>query len=193
MTTEAIVGSSALVAAAATVIGAVTLILFFTKGGLWGLINDYASIVLMLATIPVALGIADLTASRVPWSYGAALVGIVGMVGASAAQGLLVARRFTYERLLPWTLGFGAIVGVWYLLIGLAGIRRNSLFAEGLINLDTLAIASGISFIALGYGFLRGNERHPLSIIGGIVLLVASTWFLVWIGLLFLRGGISAA
>lgn len=192
MTTEAIVGWSALVAAAATVIGAVFLILFFAKGGLWGLLNDVASIVLMLATIPVALGIASATAGRVPWAYGAALVGIVGMVGASVAQGLLVTRRFSFERLLPWTLGFGAIVGAWYLLIGFAG-ARNSLFKDGLISLDTLAIASGLGFIAVGYGFWRGNERHPLSIVGGIVLLVASTWFLAWIGLLFLSGDIYAA
>lgn len=177
-------GPSALVAAAATVIGAVTLILFFSRGGAWGLLNDVASIVLMVATIPVALAIAEASASRVTWAWPAAGVGIVGMVGASVAQGLLVARRFSYERLLPWTLGFGAIVGVWYLLIGLAGIGATP-FGGGLLSLEALAIVSGVSFIALGYGFLRGNERHPLSVAGGIALLVASTWFLVWIGLLF--------
>jgi hypothetical protein len=48
-----VAGLSALLAAVATVIGAVFLGLFFWKGGLWGLLNDIASIVMMLATIPV--------------------------------------------------------------------------------------------------------------------------------------------
>ena len=185
MTLAALAGPSALVAAVATVLGAAFLILFFAKGGLWGLLNDVASIVLMLATIPVAIGIAEGTSWRVEAAGPIALVGIAGMAGASISQGLLVARRLTYRQLLPWTLGFGAVVGVWYLLVGVAGVRAPS-FDAGPINLDALAIASGISFIALGYGFLRGNERHPLSIIGGLVLLVTSTWFLVWVGQLFI-------
>lgn len=191
MTIETVAGPSAFVAAIATVVGAATLGLFFAKGQPWGTINDVSSIVLMLATIPVALAFAGVTSTWSAWSAGAAAIGIVGMVGASVTQGLLVARRFSYQQLLPWTLGFGAVVGVWYLLIGLGGIT-SPFFDNDIIGLDELAIASGISFIALGYGFLRGNERHPLSIIGGIVLLVASTWFLGWLGVLFISGDIGA-
>jgi hypothetical protein len=187
MTIETVAGPSALVAAVATVVGGVTLGLFFSKGEPWGTINDVASIVLMLATIPVALGIAVAMASWVAWAPGFAAVGIAGMLGASVSQGLLVARRYTYHRLLPWTLGFGAVVGVWYLLIGLAGIRPPFFQGSGL-RLEHLAIASGIAFIALGYGFLRGNERHPLSIVGGLVLFVTSTWFLAWVGTSFITG-----
>ena len=193
MTVETVAGPAALVAAVATVVGAVTLGLFFAKGQPWGTINDVSSIVLMLATIPVALAIPVPPASWLrDWQIGIAAVGVVGMLGAIVSQGLLIARRSTYQQLLPWTLGFGAVVGVWYVLIGFAGIG-SSLFAEiGPITLETLAIASGISFIALGYGFLRGNERHPLSILGGLVLLVTSTWFLTWIGLQFISGDIYA-
>jgi hypothetical protein len=54
MTIAAIAGPFALVAAVATVLGAAFLVLFFAKGDPWGLLNDVASIVLMLATIPVA-------------------------------------------------------------------------------------------------------------------------------------------
>src|SRR5258708_36704624 len=46
-------GYSALLAAVATVLGAVLLALFFTKGQPWGTLNDIASIVLMLVTLPV--------------------------------------------------------------------------------------------------------------------------------------------
>jgi hypothetical protein len=181
-------GPSALVAAAATVVGAVTLVIFFAKGGWWGLANDIASIVLMLATIPVAIAIAQVSKSWFALADGAALIGVAGMVGASVSQGLLIARRFSYQQLLPWTLGFGAVVGVWYLLIGIGSVTAPFL-ADVVLN--GLAIASGVSFIALGYGFLRGNERHPLSVIGGVVLLVTSTWFLTWMGLEFTSGDID--
>jgi hypothetical protein len=178
ITLEQVAGWSALIAAVATVIGAVTLIVFFSRGGLWGLANDVASIVLMLATIPVALMIARIESGRAPMlAAPSAAIGIAGMLGATVAQALLVARIRSYERLLPWTLGAGAVVGVWYLLVGLVA-WPGGLFLPPPI----LAIASGISFIALGFGFLVGNERHPLSIAGGIVLLVASTTFLAWLG-----------
>ena len=189
MTVETLAGPSALVAAVATVVGAVTLGLFFTKGQPWGTINDVSSIVLMLATIPVALAIASWPSLRLGWPAGVAAVGVIGMLGASVTQSLLVARIATYQRLLPWTLGFGAVVGIWYVLIGWDGVRPGLIGDE----LDRLAILAGVSFIALGYGWLRGNERHPVSIISGIALLISSTWFLVRIGVLFISGDIYAA
>ena len=175
----AVAGPSAVIAAVATVVGAVFLALFFSKGQPWGTLNDLASIVMMLATIPVLVFFASFTAPYLAPGLAlvAAGIGLVGMLGASAAQGLLVARVRTYAQLLPWTLGFGAVVGVWYVLVGITG--RLSGVPE---VMAILAIAAGAGYIALGYGFWRGNERHPLSIGGGIVLLVASTVFLGWLG-----------
>ena len=69
------------------------------------------------------------------------------------------------------------MVGVWYLLVGVLGLQAGF---PGVLM--ALAIASGAGFVAIGYGFWRGNERHPLSIVGGVVLLFASTAFLVWVG-----------
>lgn len=175
----ALAGPSALIAALATVVGAVFLALFFAKGGLWGPLNDIASIVMMLATIPVLAFFATFTEPYLApgVALAVAAIGLVGMLGAATAQGLLVARVRTYKQLLPWTLGFGALVGAWYVLLGvmsrLAGVPEI---------MAILAVVSGAGYVALGYGFWRGNERHPLSIVGGIVLLIASTTFLVWIG-----------
>ena len=176
---SALAGPSAFVAAVATVLGAVFLVVFFARGGLWGLLNDVASIVLMLATIPVAVYLAAFTSGRVGAivADGIGAVGIAGMLGATLSQTMLIARIRTYAQLLPWTLGFGAVVGVWYLGVGVTG------YLAGMPTLmAALAVLSGVSFIALGYGFLRGNERHPLSVGGGVVLLVASTALLLWIG-----------
>ena len=181
-----LVGWSALLAAVATVVGAFFLVLFFAKGQPWGTLNDIASVVLMVATIPVAVALGRL--GEQPFGGLAWLVtaiGIVGMAGAALAQILLVARVRTYRQLLPWTLGSGAVVGVWYVLVGLLGLEfvatRN--YPPLLI---ALAIASGIGFIAIGYGFWRGNERHPVSIVSGLVLLVSSTAFLGWFAFLTL-------
>ena len=173
-------GPSALVAAVATVVGAVLLGLFFAKGQPWGTLNDIASIVMMLATIPVLAFFATFTEPYLAPGVALAVagIGLVGMIGASVAQGLLVARVRTYEQLLPWTLGFGAVLGVWYVLIGITG--RLSGVPE---IMAVLAIAAGLGYVALGYGFWRGSQRHPLSIVGGLVLLVASTIFLGWIGI----------
>ena len=170
-------GPSALLAAVATVVGAVTLVVFFAKGGWWGLANDVSSIVLMLATVPVAFYFVKLTIAEgvsPVLANAVGSIGLLGMVGASVAQGLLVARVRTYQQLLPWTLGFGAIVGAWYVGVGITGAQAG-IHAE----FTVLALLAGLGFISLGYGFWLGNERHPLSMAGGVVVLVSSTIFLL--------------
>ena len=181
-------GISALVAAAATVVGAVTLGMFFAKGQPWGTWNDISSIVLMLALIPVAIAIAIVHGLSFPLATVALAIGLIGMLGAAGAQALLVMRRGTFEQLLPWTLGFGAVVGAWYLLIGIVG--PGAPLGGGL---NALAIASGIGFILVGIGFWRGRQQHPLSTIGGLGLLVASTAFLGWIGIRLVTGDLTVA
>jgi hypothetical protein len=178
-----LVGVSAIVAAVATVVGAIFLGLFFSKGEPWGTLNDLASIVLMVAMLPVAIGLTSVQSAPMLPSNVVAAVGVVGMVGAAVAQGLLVARRRTYEELLPWTLGFGAVVGLWYLGVALLGIS----ITDGHL-LEALALSAGLGYIAMGYGFWRGNQLHPLSIAGGLVMLVASTTFLIVIGVKVMTG-----
>ncbi len=179
-------GVSALVAAVATVVGAVLLILFFSKGEPWGTLNDIASVVLMVAMLPLVLAIAILQSGSFPASLIVAAVGLVGATGAGIGQALLVARRWTYEELLPWTLGFGAVVGLWYLGVGVLGLPVADAGA-----LVILAAAAGVGYLATGYGFWRGNQQHPLSIAGGILLLVASTAFLAWLGLKLVTGEVA--
>jgi len=179
----ALAGASALVAAAATVVGAITLGLFFAKGGRWGLLNDVASIVLMLAMVPIAGAVAMLTFEHYPVNLIVAAGGTVGMLGAASAQALLIARRGTFQALLPWNLGAGAIVGAWYIVVGALGF-------DGVLGgaLSTLAVIAGVSFIAIGIGFWGGNQQSRLALIGGIALLITSTWFLTWLGLDLVTG-----
>lgn len=183
---SAIAGWAAILAAIATVVGAVTLALFFSKGQPWGTRNDIASIVLMLATVPVAIAIAILHGLAFPLAIVALAIGLVGMLGAAVTQGMLVVGFRTYQQLLPWTLGLGAVVGAWYFLIGVLGPGAP---LRG--GLDVLAMVSGLSYVALAAGFWRGGERNPIAITGGVTLLVASTWFLGWLGLRLVTGDIA--
>jgi hypothetical protein len=174
---------SALLAAAATVIGALFLGLFFAKGQPWGTLNDLASIVLMLATIPVAVRLAEITAQTSPTgAVIVAAIGIVGMLGATAAQSALVLRLGSYAGLLPYTLGAGGVVGAWYLLVGALGV------AGGMPGgLALLAFLSGIGYAAIAVGFWRwGQEPRPASVLGGIFVVVGSTLFLGWVGVALL-------
>ena len=185
MTTLAVfAGWSALVAAAATVVGAVLLMLFFSRGQPWGTLNDIASVILMLATIPVALVIGAIEAERMTTvAEVIAAIGIVGMLLAAGFQTALVARWRTYEQLLARTLGAGAIVGAWYILAGLIALP-DVLPAP----LPVLSIVAGVSFIAIGYGFIRGAQDHVVSKAGGVGLLLASTTFLALLGVRLVTG-----
>lgn len=190
MTTPAMLaGWSALLALGATVVGAVTLILFFSRGGAWGKLNDAASVVLLLAMIPVALVIGTIEMETVTTtSVVVAAVGIAAMVVVAILQALLVADRVTYEGTKAAVLGGGAVIGVWYIL---AALFMTGTVLDGALR--WLAIAAGIGYIAIGYGFIAGNERHPLSAIGGVVLLVASCLFLGLLGVSLVTEQITVA
>lgn len=186
MTPEVAAGGSALVAAGATVFGAVALVLFFTRGHPWGTINDAASVVLMLATIPVALVVAVIESREQPfpsaYALAVAAIGIVAMLVAAWYQALLVIGRVTYGQTKGRVLGAGAFVGLWYVLAGAVGFRALGEVLAG------SAILAGVGFIATGYGFAVGNERHPLSALGGVALLVGSTAFLTFLGVRLVTG-----
>ena len=184
ITLDGVAGWSALIAAVATVVGAVFLGLFFSRGQPWGTLNDVASIVLMLATIPVAVIVAAIEADQfATFALIAAAIGIVGMLVAAVSQVLLVARVWTFERLLPWTLGAGAVVGVWYVMAGILGL-------PGALppGMGWLMIASGIGFIAVGYGFARGGQRDPIAALGFATLGFGSTVVLAYFGIFLLSG-----
>jgi hypothetical protein len=186
MTPEIVAGWSALLAAVATVVGAITLVLFFSRGEPWGRLNDASSVVLMLALIPVALIVATLESeTKTTTVLPVAGLGISAMIAVAVLQALLVARQVTYEQTKLQVLAGGAVIGLWYILSGLlAGFTA----LDG--PLAWLAVASGAGFIAIGYGFAVGNERHPLSALGGAVLLAASTTFLLLLGTRLVTGDI---
>lgn len=179
-------GLAALVAVGATLVGAVTIVQFFRRGGRWGWWNDVSSIVLMAAMIPVALVVGTILSERyTTMALVVTAIGIVGMLVAGAAQTALVAGLRTYEQIRLTTLVGGAIVGLWYVLVGA--------LAPGTVlggPLPVLAIASGVGFIGIWLGVLAGGERHPAAWTLGLVLFVASLAFLAIVGVGLLGGSI---
>jgi hypothetical protein len=180
-------GLSSWLAAAMTVVGAITLLQFFRRGGRWGLANDVASVILMLAMIPVALVLAVMAMEVVTTvALVVAAIGIVGMLGVAILQTLLIARRMTFDQTMLPVQAFGAVIGVWYLLTAVT---------TGGTDLPTglriAAAVAGVGYIAVGVGFARGGQSHPLAGIGGTALFFASIVFFVWLGALLLGGGLT--
>lgn len=185
-TIEQVVGACALLAAATTVVGMVTLLLFFSRAGRWGKLNDASSVVLMLAMVPVALLLAVFESEVVTTTaLVVAGIGIIAMLTVAVLQAALVVDRVTYDQTKLAVLGAGAVVGLWYLLTGLL---TEHTAVPGPLRL--LAIAAGAGFIAVGFGFAVGGERHPASTIGGLVLFASSTVFLAWLGLVLIDGSL---
>src|SRR3990172_6416576 len=75
---------SAYLSAVATIVGAVTLILFFSIGAPFGVINDATSVVGSLVIIPILFALHQLHRSHAPAaSLGALVVGIIVMLVAA--------------------------------------------------------------------------------------------------------------
>jgi hypothetical protein len=188
VTPEVAAGLAALVAAGATVLGAVALVLFFSRGQPWGTVNDVSSVVLMVALVPVALLVATLESETVTTvALVVAGLGILAMVSVAVLQALLVARRVTFEQSKGPVLFGGAIVGVWYIASGFLASRTG---LEGV--LAWLAIAAGLGLVAVALGFALGSERHPLSAAGGALAFLGSTAFLVLLGARLVTGDLVA-
>ena len=180
-------GLSAWLAGAMTVVGAISLMLFFSRGGRWGTLNDASSVVLMLAMVPVALVLAVIALEVVTtMALVAAAIGIGVMLALAVLQALLVVGRVSYEQTKIPVLALGAVVGVWYLLTAVSTAGTD--LPDGL---RLAAAVSGAGFIAVGIGFARGGQSHPLAAIGGGALFIASLVFLVWLGALLIGGGLT--
>ena len=184
MSLAQLAGWSALVAAAATAVGMVSLFLFFNVGGRWGRLNDASSVVLMLALVPVAVALAAIESATVTTiAVAVAALGIVGMLAAAVFQAMLIAGRGTFEGLKNRTLGASALVGVWYVLAGFLALTTDIPQP-----LAISAIVAGVGLLMVSSGFVVGGERHPASTIGGALALAGSVAFLGGFGVLLLTG-----
>lgn len=178
-------GWSAYLSAAATIVGFVTLIVFFSVGGPFGTINDISSSILALSLLPLALALyLLLRPCAALLSLIALIIGICAMLAASILQILLVLRVVKLELTLvavPATFG---VVGVWLLLNSYLALASRTLPS----GLAWVGVVAGVGYILVIPGFLLGGQQHPLTAVGGLTAVIGYPIWAIWIGGLLLSG-----
>jgi hypothetical protein len=181
-------GPSALVSAVASIVGLVTLIIFFSLGEPWGTINDIASVLQALSVLPVLFLLYRMHRHEVPIvSLAALATGMIGMLIAIVFQSLLIMRVITFaQTAVASPVGFG-LLGIpllWY------GYRD---FLGGMLprGAALLSMLTGAGFVALIVGVLLGGQEHPLATIGGLIAGIGYPVWAIWLGRILLFGRIS--
>jgi hypothetical protein len=183
-------GWAAILSAVATLLTLITGILFLSAGGLFGPINDAASVIQMLVMLPVAAALYLLTRHDVSaLALLAAAIGVAGMLIAAVLQALLVFRVVEYEQTAAVTLSAGGAVGLWLILANLLALAAGAL-PGGLV---LTGVVAGAGYVLLVIGFRLGGQGHPLFYAGSGLAVIGYTVWGTWLGFLFLSGGLAVA
>jgi hypothetical protein len=163
----------AYIAAGATIFGFITFVVFFIVGDPFGIMNDVASVVIALTSIPILIMLHTLhRTGSIVLSWTALLVGIASLIVAAITQTMLVLKIIKYEQTIPATIGFG-IFGVSLMLYGYLSYTQGT-FTR---NIAVWGILAGLGYFLVIVGFLLGQQNHPLTYIGGLMSVIA---FPVW-------------
>jgi len=170
---------SAYMAGAASIVSIVALFVFFAVGGVFGPINDSASVFQFLFLIPIALALYRILAphSRA-LSLGATAVGIAAMLVFAVLQALLVFGYVRFEQTLKPVLILSGIVGLWWLSTSILSITRGALPA----GLAWVGVVAGVSSVLVLVGFWIGGQEHPLAAVGFLAGGVAIPVWAFWMG-----------
>ena len=163
-------------AAVLTVGGAVSLGVFFTVGQPWGTINDWTSILLAGATVPIALELARRNPRSAPLVLGAG-VDLVGVVVSTAFTSLLISGLMSFEDTLSGVLGGQALMGCWLLLVGLAAWSDPASRRQA-----TLALTGGAGLVATAAGVQTGGMESPIAAIGFVTAVIGTAGFYALLG-----------
>jgi hypothetical protein len=183
-------GWSAILSAVATLLTLITGILFFSAGGIFGPINDAASVIQMLLMLPVVVALYLLTRQDAgALTLLAAAIGVAGMLIAAVLQALLVFRAVEYEQTSAATLSAGGAVGIWLILANLLALAARALPG----GLALTGVVAGTGYVLLVIGFRLGGQGHPLFYAGSGLAVIGYTVWGAWLGFLFLSGGLAVA
>jgi len=159
---------AAYVVAAAGLVAAVTIVLFFTSGQPWGTVNDMALLVMTAAIAPLMLAFWELGGlTPTPLARMAQVSGWIAVAAWCVTQALFIAGvlEFDYER--PAT-GALAVESVALIVIGLWIAGANLLAGSWLNSIRWFGVVAGLGFVLLPIGMLLGGLDHPLTYAGGI-------------------------
>jgi len=163
-------------AAVLSVGGVVTLGIFFAAGEPWGTINDWLTIALAGATVPIAIDLAGRNRRSAPLMIGAGL-DIVGAAITSAFTALLITRRMTFEESLPGVMSGQALIGCWLVLVGLAAWSEPETRP-----LAGFAIVGGAGLLAAALGLTTGGMESPVAALGFVASIVGMPAFYAMLG-----------
>ena len=174
-------GWSAILSAIATIVGAVTLVIFFSVGDPYGKINDASSVIIGLTAIVILFTLYQIHRASAPTvSLIAFAIGAVAMLIAAGLQALLV---------LSGT-NFGTIVTVMFGVFGSSLLTLNWLANSNRTLPRALAwtgIAAGLGYVLVTAGFLLGGPYNMLTYIGGAFSVIAYPVWGFWLGRIWLR------
>lgn len=183
-----VAGWCAIASAIATILGLVTLLVFYSLGQPWGTINDLTSMLLALSTVPVLLALFRLHRRRAAViSLAALIMGGLALLVAFVFQSLLVLKIIEYEATavtVPAAFGVfgGALLAHSYL-----GLRARSL--PGVLG--WLGIIAGAGYMLVIAGILVGGQESLLTITGGLLAVVCYPIWAIWLGRLLLSGRVT--
>ena len=174
-------GWSAILSAIATIVGAVTLVIFFNVGNPYGKINDVSNVIIGLTAILILFALYQIHRVSAPTvSLIAFLTGAVAMLIAAVLQALLI---------LSGT-NFGTIVTVMFGVFGASLLTFNWLANSNRTLPRALAwtgIAAGLGYVLVTAGFLLGGPYDMLTYIGGAFSVIAYPDWGFWLGRIWLR------
>jgi len=173
-------GWSAILSAIATIVGAVTLVIFFSVGEPYGTINDVSSVIIGLTAILILFTLYQTHRTSAPTtSLIAFVIGAVAMLIGATLQALLVIADMVFGNIV--TLVFG-VYGVSLLTFGWLA-ASSGIFPRGLA---WTGIVAGLGYVLVTTGFILGEQNHPLTYIGGAISVIAYPIWAFWLGRIWL-------
>ena len=183
-------GWAAFLSALATLVTGATAVLFLSRGGRFGKINDAASVAQMLFMVPVAAALFFVTRRGAAGLALLALaIGVIGMLVAAALQALLVFGAVKFEQTFEAVLAAGGTVGLWLLLTNCLILAARALPG----GLTVLGIVAGTGYILAVIGFHAGGQQHPLFYTGSFLGLLAYSIWAIWLARLLLLQALTAS
>ena len=182
-------GWCAYLSAAMTVLGLVTLMIFFALisqqgiGNIWGPINDATSVILALTNIVLLVALHRLYRSVASMtSLVAVIVGVAAMLVAAVMQSLLILKVIAFAATavaVPAAFGvFGAALIVYCLLA-----RRAAAWSKRLVWFGILA---GAGYVLTIVGWIACGTQSPIIYVGGLLAVICVTVLAIGFGRMLL-------
>lgn len=178
-------GWSAYLSAAATLVGAVTLVIFFSVGDPYGKMNDVSSVLIGLTGIVILFALYQIHRASAPTvSLLAFVIGAIAMLIGAMLQALLVMTGTAYGEIVTFVFGiYGASLVIFGWLAASSGILPRALAWMG--------IAAGLGYVLVTTVFVVGGPNHMLTYIGGALSVIAYPIWGFWLGRIWLRASVG--